>query len=1109
MKLADKIKYLKLSAILGPLLIPIVSHPYEAPLPESHRFSLGKRPYEETSLGKSKKKGSLGEEKVSKLTPKPDQKRARSNPSPETYYQRGITWSEKQDHEQAFCFYRKAAKKGHIQAQYKLGRMYQCGLGVKMDNDRAFFWYEKAARQKYAKARYRLGSMYEDGLVGQDGDDCDLLWYKKAAKQGYLKAQCRLGHILMNMRECDEAESWYKKAAEEGHLAAQWALAEYYRRYCEPEEGKETEALYWYEQLAKQGWLWAQYEVANIYHQGLGVEKNDKLAFYWYEQAANQKHKYAQYELGKMYWQGLGIEKNDKLAFYWYEQAANKKQSYAQYELGKIYHKGLRVKKNGKLAIKWYRSVADQPASKYVGRDQRILYTKVLYRLGQVYLSGLGSIEKDERQAFHFYKKAAERGHIHAQYHLSKIYLDGIGVEKSEDLASHWRKKAFNKDSSVAANLEATQKVYIPSHREAMKWYKWLAEKGGPIDRERALKALEDYDSDSEEEGETSSVGLESSQVIPSSEEKWVPEAQAKASPTITLIKIQKKLAQLNKLLSQKKKIDFSKYPEFHIALYRGVHYLPEIFHDKDSRKEFRTKDQVGSALFSATACSATGLEFLSSKQDDFELLESHAQVSTRALAKFKHSFPKSYHKFHETYSNSHKDFHKLLKEPLLESNAAGREERAQAFVNYIYFLHQEAVNVPSFRIESAILRNPHVSFSLIPFHAVKYALGAKSFYTPTGDKARLLRPEYDADGVPKHSYLGKVYVSILTLEDFFKQDPYLVLRNHALGRVKITTHYNNKILKEDEVTLSGYLPANRVIATRSIRCPRFDQDAGSLALSDYQKKHGISPKIYQNYKKKLEGIKYQKDSFAELEKLTKEDIFEDIATHQDKELLRLAKEEARKRGGVLIYPGLDNDFVLRPLSFRAADYYRKMQTEKQPRIIIDNNDGQGRLEPEELIYLLQKLKHNKSIQYFKVTDIEIGDRGFNLLAEILRVNTTLTSLLLEGTSASNMGIKVLVNALEQNGTLTELSLAGNKKVGSAIGALAKALTSATQNLKILDLEDTGLTDQNVEPLVNIFKGPKRGNTKLHRINLGDNKISKGKRKPINGGIKKNLESSA
>ena len=75
-----------------------------------------------------------------------------------------------------------AAEKGHKKAQYRLGRCYDKGYGVKEDNKLAFTWYSKSAAQNYAKGQYALGKCYLKGKGTTADQSKAKLWLNKAVK---------------------------------------------------------------------------------------------------------------------------------------------------------------------------------------------------------------------------------------------------------------------------------------------------------------------------------------------------------------------------------------------------------------------------------------------------------------------------------------------------------------------------------------------------------------------------------------------------------------------------------------------------------------------------------------------------------------------------------------------------------------------------------------------------------------------------------------------------------------------------------------------------------------------------------------------------------------
>ena len=68
------------------------------------------------------------------------------------------------DYVLAASWYRRAAERGHQEAQADMGYAYLNGRGVAKNERIAADWYRKAARQGNARAYYELGRMFEFGL---------------------------------------------------------------------------------------------------------------------------------------------------------------------------------------------------------------------------------------------------------------------------------------------------------------------------------------------------------------------------------------------------------------------------------------------------------------------------------------------------------------------------------------------------------------------------------------------------------------------------------------------------------------------------------------------------------------------------------------------------------------------------------------------------------------------------------------------------------------------------------------------------------------------------------------------------------------------------------
>ncbi len=95
-------------------------------------------------------------------------------------YEEGKRLYDAEKYEQAVPKLQAAADKGHEKAQYRLGRCYDKGYGVREDDKKAFEWYMKAARQDYAKAMYQVGRCYLKGKGVTANETEARKWLKRA-----------------------------------------------------------------------------------------------------------------------------------------------------------------------------------------------------------------------------------------------------------------------------------------------------------------------------------------------------------------------------------------------------------------------------------------------------------------------------------------------------------------------------------------------------------------------------------------------------------------------------------------------------------------------------------------------------------------------------------------------------------------------------------------------------------------------------------------------------------------------------------------------------------------------------------------------------------------
>ena len=369
-----------------------------------------------------------------------------------------------------------AADKGDIEAQYRVGRMYEMGKGCQRDSDKAFYYIEQAANQGHLNAQFNLGIMNYQGIGREKNFKQAFDYFKLVADQGNASAQFNLGLMYNSNEGCEknleQAFHYYKLAADQEHRQAQFNLGLMYYKGEGCEKNLE-QALYYFELAADQGHLKAQYITGLIYDKGEGCEKNLEQALHYFKLAADQGDVDAQFNLGLMYGKGKGCEKNLEQAFHYFKLAADQDHVDAQFNLGLMYSKGEGCEKNLEQAIYYFELATDQghPYAQFnlglvYGKgegcekdlEQALYYFSLVinqvdtfakFNLELMYNKGEGC-EKNLEQAFYHFKLAADQGHLYAQKDVSVMYYKGIGCEKNFQQTFYYMKIAADRGHTHA-----------------------------------------------------------------------------------------------------------------------------------------------------------------------------------------------------------------------------------------------------------------------------------------------------------------------------------------------------------------------------------------------------------------------------------------------------------------------------------------------------------------------------------------------------------------------------------------------------------------------------------------------------------------------------------
>lgn len=97
--------------------------------------------------------------------------------APATTYEAGLAAYERGDHDGAYDIWRSLSTAGDARASYRLGDLFDYGTGVDQDYELAALYYRRAAERGHADAQFQLAGRYNDGLGVRKNRLKSLTWY--------------------------------------------------------------------------------------------------------------------------------------------------------------------------------------------------------------------------------------------------------------------------------------------------------------------------------------------------------------------------------------------------------------------------------------------------------------------------------------------------------------------------------------------------------------------------------------------------------------------------------------------------------------------------------------------------------------------------------------------------------------------------------------------------------------------------------------------------------------------------------------------------------------------------------------------------------------------
>lgn len=329
-----------------------------------------------------------------------------------------------------------AAGKGDPEALYQLGMIYWEGQRQLRSFTRALQYFTRAAAAQHQKSEFMLALADWQGKGVLPDPRKAFLRFEKLHKAGFRPAGIPLGIM------CYEGSG----------TAKNYAAAEQYLLAGLPEKADIP------------GGFVPEAVLGRIYYfGGFGVKADPGKAVSYLKASGGDAE--SLFLLGCIYHDGKGVPANQAEAVACFQAAAEKGNLSAGLELGRMYRLGQGVKKDDRLAVQYL-----SPAA-----DHNFPDGSTAYMLAEIYADPKSPMH-DDRNAFHYFRQAAEKGDPKSSFRCGSMLLDGIGIEKDRAGAMEYLKVAAKANHAPAAWLCGELEFEAKHLKESLSYYRQAAD---------------------------------------------------------------------------------------------------------------------------------------------------------------------------------------------------------------------------------------------------------------------------------------------------------------------------------------------------------------------------------------------------------------------------------------------------------------------------------------------------------------------------------------------------------------------------------------------------------------------------------------------------------
>lgn len=369
----------------------------------------------------------------------------------------------------ALALFKKAAKQGHTEAIWWLGKLYLDGsteASVNADLARATYWLTQAAEAGNADAMVELGHLYRTGRPARPlaapfpaAPTRAFEFYRRAAESGHAEGMLWLGVLLFQgegaTKDKARALAWFIKSAEAGNACGMW-----WAGFC-TFEGSYAQGAAWFQRSAESGDFDGMAWLGHCLLEGRGLPCDEQQAVRWLTKAASNGNAFGMHWLGHCYQFGLGgLARDLPQAKSWFRRAVDAGHQGAQQaldELAKVNRTLGDQARTGAGDISFWLTEdvrrEETPPTITTLEELRLRASsgdsKAWNRLGLIYAKGK-DVAKDDAQAVEYFLKAAQLGSTDAMINLGRCFEFGRGVAPDLDASQAWYNKALSRGRADA-----------------------------------------------------------------------------------------------------------------------------------------------------------------------------------------------------------------------------------------------------------------------------------------------------------------------------------------------------------------------------------------------------------------------------------------------------------------------------------------------------------------------------------------------------------------------------------------------------------------------------------------------------------------------------------